>query len=145
MLRLAAIYIEGKALIWYQDMSESNLFNLWEGFANALLTRFGPSSYDDPMETIMRLKQYYIVENYKEKFEAISNILRGIFDHNKLSCSSSGLKDEIQLPVKMFNPPTLLEAFGLTKIQEEHVLTGRRNYRSSTVNFSISNTKKVGG
>jgi hypothetical protein len=95
MLRLAAIHMEGKALIWYQDMSESNLFTSWEGFANALLTRFAPSSYDDTMETLMSLKQYSTVEDYKGKFEAISNKLRGISDYKKLSCFLSGLKDKI--------------------------------------------------
>jgi hypothetical protein len=43
----------------------------------------------------------------------------------------------------MFNPTTLLEPFGLTKIQEEHVIMRRRNYRSSTMNFNSSNTQKI--
>jgi hypothetical protein len=110
---------------------------------NALLTKFGPSSYDDPIETLIRLKQYSAVEGYRGKFEAISNRLRGIYDHNKLSCFLSDLKYEIQLPVKMFNLTTLLEAFGLAKSQKEHVLTGRRNYRSSPLNYSTSNMQKV--
>lgn len=53
------------------------------------------------------------VEEYKESFYAISNRLSGISDYNKLSCFLSGLKDEIRLPMRMFNPPTLSAAYGL--------------------------------
>lgn len=48
----------------------------WEGFTQALLTRFGPSSYDDLIEALTRLKQVGIVEDYKSRFDAISNRLR---------------------------------------------------------------------
>jgi len=76
-------------------------------------------------------KQVFSVEEYKENFEAISNRLRGISDHNKLSCFLSGLKDEIRLPVRMFSPLNLLVAYGLAKVQEEHVMLGRRSYRKN--------------
>jgi hypothetical protein len=130
MLMLASIHMEGKALVWYQDMDMAGALPNWEVFTHALLERFGPTCYDDPMESLTRLKQVSSVEEYKESFEAISNRLRGISDYNKLSCFLSGLKDEIRLPVSMFNPPTLLAAYGLAKVQEEHVLLGRKSYRS---------------
>jgi hypothetical protein len=67
----------------------------WNVLAQALLERFGPSSYDDHKESLTRLKQITSVEEYKEKFEALSNKVRGIDDHNKPRCFLSGLKDEI--------------------------------------------------
>lgn len=63
-------------------MAESVFFSSWELFSKALLDRFGPSAYDDPMEALTRLKKTFSVEDFKEKFEAISNRLRGISDHN---------------------------------------------------------------
>jgi len=69
-----------------------------------------------------------------------SNRLRGISDHNKLSCFLSGLKDEIRLHVCMFNPPNLLVAYGLAKVQEEHAMLGMRSYR----NFTNSGFPKSG-
>jgi hypothetical protein len=60
-----------------------------------MLDRFGPSAYDDPMESLSRSKQLSSVEEYKERFEALSNRVRGIDDDNKLTCFLSGLKDEI--------------------------------------------------
>lgn len=44
-----------------------------------------------------------------------------LFEYYKLSCFLSGLKNEIRLIVKMFNPTDLLTAYGLAKIQEEKV------------------------
>ena len=69
---------------------------------------FGTTSYDDPMEALTRLR--------------LSNRIRGLSPQHKLSCFLSGPKDEVRLPVQMLNPPTLNEAFGLAKIQEEYLM-----------------------
>ena len=53
---------------------------------------------------------------YRGQFEALSNRVREFLDKHKLSCFLSGLKEEIRLPVKMFNPLNLNAAFGLAKI-----------------------------
>ena len=49
---------------------------------------------------------------------------------HKLSCFLSGLKDEICLPVRMLSPQSLNAAFGLAKIQEEYVMSCRRNMKN---------------
>jgi hypothetical protein len=87
------------------------------------------------MEALSKLKQIISVDDYKERFEALSNRVRGVDDHNKVSCFLGGLKDEIRLPLRMFKPQTLLTTYGLAKVQEEHVLTGRR-YRNVSGNFT---------
>lgn len=56
------------------------------------------------------------VEEYKSSFEGLSNRLRGLSEGYKLNCFLSGLKDDIRLPVRMFNPkirwqPTTLLRF----------------------------------
>jgi hypothetical protein len=143
-LILASIHMEGKALVWYQDMEMSSYLPNWTILAQALMQRFGPSAYDDPMESLARLRQLSSVDEYKERFKAFSNRVRGCDDMNKLSCFLGGLKEEIRLPVKMFNPPTLLIAYGLAKMQEEHVLSARR-FRSPNLNFPNSSVQKFGG
>jgi hypothetical protein len=143
-LQLASIHMKGKALFWYQDMDMYGFIPNWHILTQVMLERFGPSAYDDPMEALTRSKQTTSVEDYKERFEAISDRVRGIDDNNRLSCFLSGLKDEIRLPVRMFKPQSLLVAYGLAMVQEEHVLTGRR-YRGSNMNFSNSGSPKFGG
>jgi hypothetical protein len=75
-VRLASFYMEGDALIWFQDGEDSGLFPYWDAFVRELHIRFGPLAYDDPMEAMMRLKQTSIVAVYKTQFESLSNRLR---------------------------------------------------------------------
>jgi hypothetical protein len=141
-LLLASIHMEGKALVWFQDMELSGSLHNWHALTQALLERFGPSGYDDPMEALSKLKQTTIVDDYKERFEALSNRVRAVDDHNRVSCFLVGQTDDIRLPVRMFEPQTLLATYGLAKVQEEYVLTGRK-YRNASVNFA--NIPRSGG
>ena len=77
------------------------------------------TTYDDPMEMLTRLRQTTIMAMYKAQFEVLSNRIKGLSPAHKLSYFLNGLKDEKSLPVRMLNPQSLNEAFGLSKIQEE--------------------------
>ena len=96
------------------------MFCDWEALVQALHVRFATAAYDDPMETLTRLRQTNTVAVYKAQFEVLSNRIKGQSSSHKLSCFLSGLKDEIRLLVHMLNPQSLNEAFGLSKIQEEY-------------------------
>lgn len=99
----------------------------------ALQVRFGSSPYDDPIEALTRMKQVSIVTTYKTEFELLSNRIRGIFGKKKkLNCFLSGLKYEITMHLRMLNPPNLNDAFGLAKIQEQHVWSTRRSWRNGS-------------
>ena len=115
---MASYHMEGEALIWFQDAENSGLFTDWEAFVKTMHVRFGTTSYNDPMESLTRLKQTSSVVAYKGQFKAISNRVRSLSEPHKLNCFLSGFKDEVRLPVRMFSPKTLNEAFGLAKMQE---------------------------
>lgn len=117
----ASFHMEGKALIWFQDLEASDSITSWEGFIQALQTQFGPIAYEDPMEALTRLHHTTTVEHYKSHFELLSNKLRGLTEPYKLSCFSSGLHEDIRFMVRMLNPPILHVAFGLAKMQKENV------------------------
>ena len=53
---MESYHMEGEALIWFQDAENSSLFTDWEVFVKAVHVRFGATSYDDPMESLTRLK-----------------------------------------------------------------------------------------
>ena len=117
-LLMASFHVDGDALIWFQDSDEAGVFATSKGFVEALLIRSRSTAYEDPMESLTRLKQTTIVMVYKGQFEALSNRIKGLSDSHKLSCFLSGLKDEVRLPMKILNPKNLNEAFGLAKIQQ---------------------------
>ncbi|XP_023907750.1 uncharacterized protein LOC112019466 [Quercus suber] len=145
----ASYLMEGEALIWFQDAENSGLFSDWEAFVKAVHVRFGATSYDDPMESLTRLKQASSVIAYGGQFEAISNRVRSLSEPHKLSCFLSGLKDEVRLPVRMLGPKNLNEAFGLAKMQEEYLWSCRRSSKiphdgsrpSISISTSDSRTK----
>ena len=64
-LMLASFHMEREALIWFQDSEEVGLFVDWESLIQALHIRFGATTYDDPMETLIRLRQTALVSLYK--------------------------------------------------------------------------------
>ena len=129
-LMLASFHMEGEALIWFQESEETEVFCDWEFLVQALHVRFGTTADDNPMETLTRLRQTTTMAMYKAQFEVLSNRIKGLSSSHKPSCFLSGLKDEIRLPVRMLNPQTLNEAFGLSKIQEEYNWSCKRSFKS---------------
>ncbi|KAG2696289.1 hypothetical protein I3760_07G052400 [Carya illinoinensis] len=122
-LRLVALHMEGKALVWFQDLEESGTLNTWEAFVKALLMRFGPTTYDDPMEQLAKLSQKGTVDDYKTDFEALSNRLH-----------------DIRVSVKMFSPTDLLTAYGLAKMQEEKIFLRKKgSYRNFSTHSASQN------
>jgi len=83
------------------------------------------------MDALTRLRQTSNVISYKGQFEALFNRIRDLSKNHKLSYFLSGLRDEIRLLIKMLNPKTLNEAFGLAKIQEKYVISSKKFLKSS--------------
>jgi hypothetical protein len=64
-------------------------------------------------------------------------------DPHKLSCFLGGLRDDIRLPVRMFNPKTLNDAYSLAKIQKECLAINIKSGKS--VWYSSKNQGLGGG
>ena len=103
-LMVASFHMEGEALIWFQESEEIRVFCDWESLGQVMHVRFGITAYDDPMETLTRLRQTTTVAMYKAQFEVLSNRIKGLSSPHKLICFLSGLKDEIRLLACMLNP-----------------------------------------
>uniref|UniRef100_A0A2N9FSP7 Ty3 transposon capsid-like protein domain-containing protein n=1 Tax=Fagus sylvatica TaxID=28930 RepID=A0A2N9FSP7_FAGSY len=103
----ASYHLDDDALIWFQSCEHD--LGCWDNFARAIQLRFGPPSYDDPMELLIKLKHVNSIEEYKGLFESLSNRIRNLSSMHKLSCFMSGLKDEVRLAIKMQGPRTLGE------------------------------------
>jgi hypothetical protein len=126
---MASFHLEGVALTWFQDAEGMPQVNKWDAFCWSCVTRLEPTTYDDPMEAMMRLKQTSNVAVYKAKLEVLSNRLRNLTPGYKLSCFLSGLNEEIRLPVRLLAPTNLLQAFALAKIQEEYVTIAKKTFK----------------
>jgi hypothetical protein len=125
----ASYHLDDDALIWFQSCEHD--LGCWDNFARAIQLRFGPPSYNDPMELLIKLKHVNSIEEYKGLFESLSNRIRNLSSMHKLSCFMSGLKDEVRLAIKMQGPRTLGEAYALAKIQEQYQANVKRSTRPS--------------
>ena len=88
-------------------------------FTQQLLVHFGPSDYEDFTRALTKLRQITIIKEYHNKFEKLANHNEGLDDAFFTSCFISGLKEEIRLEVKMFNPKTMMDAIALAKLTED--------------------------
>ena len=77
--------MEEKALICFQEAKKASQFTSWEAFMRSLHVRFGTSAYDDPMETLTRLRKVGSVAVYKGQFEALSNRIKELSEKHKMS------------------------------------------------------------
>jgi hypothetical protein len=66
-----------------------------------------------------------MLEDYKSQFEVLANRVYGLLENHKLSFYLGGLEDDIWLPVRIFHPKNLTDAYSQAKTQEELILTTR--------------------
>lgn len=91
----------------------------WEEFTKALLYRFGPTDYDDPLEALSRLRQMTIVNAYQETFEKLSYKIDDLLEKILVGCFITGLKDNIWLDVRVKQPKTLSKTISVAHLIEE--------------------------
>jgi hypothetical protein len=118
-LSISAFHMDGKALVWIQELKAGSEVTSWTEFVRAIQIRFGRGPDDDAMVTLSKLQQKGSLDDYKNQFDLLALKVHRLPDEHKLSYFLGGLKNEIRLPVRMFNPKTLVEAYSLASIQEE--------------------------
>jgi len=73
-VKVAAIHLSGKALLWHQFFMKSKAVSewpLWAEYKIAISMRFGAKSFDDPLAELMKLRQNGSVEQYQEHFDSL--------------------------------------------------------------------------
>ncbi|XP_071913952.1 uncharacterized protein [Coffea arabica] len=128
-VRIAAMHLEDKALQWHQVFMKARISRdppSWEEYVRALGARFGDCLYDDPMGDLKSLKQTRTVKEYQDSFEELLNRV-ALPEQYAVSCFIRGLREEIQLSVRMFMPRDLQHAVGLAKIEEAKILNAWKN------------------
>nr|CAD1838558.1 unnamed protein product [Ananas comosus var. bracteatus] len=102
-----------------QELRERQHMDIEElgGVHISLSARFGSDLFDDPMAELKGLRQIGSVLEYQDKFDALLNRVE-LSEEYAVNCFISGLKDEIQVPIRMFQPRTLQRALSLAKLQE---------------------------
>lgn len=159
-VRVAAVHLEGKAMQWhrgFESLHGEMAFASWPCYASALAARFGAQAFEDPLSDIRNLKQTGTLHDYMDVFDELYP-RAGIREDQALSFFLSGLIDELQMPVRMFRPKRLAEAYSLAKLQEltvrasglkskgaqSHVQTHNSHYSNSKPMAVTATTKPAG-
>ncbi|XP_042032325.1 uncharacterized protein LOC121779040 [Salvia splendens] len=119
-VKVAAIHMEGKALQWHRGFltlhgDEASVD--WRYYISCVAARFGAHAFEDPLADLRNLKQKGTLHSYMDTFDELYPRV-GIREDQALSFFLSGLIDELQMPVRMFRPKSLAEAYSLAKLQD---------------------------
>ncbi|KAL6566283.1 hypothetical protein OROGR_001898 [Orobanche gracilis] len=115
----------GTALGWYHWMENNEQITTWDNFVRDLLLRFGPSSYDNMQATLFKLRQMGSVLEYQQRFETISNLVKGLSTEALLNCFISGLKPDLRAELAILKPTTVSQAIDLAKLVETKLSDNR--------------------
>ena len=117
-INIVALHLKGAALHWHKSYLEiRGRMPNWKEYVGALRGRFGIFAYEDPMAELKRLKQTDTLQEYVKSFEGLLDRAQ-LSGSQALSCFLAGLKHELEVVVRMFNPKNLQDAFALAKLQD---------------------------
>lgn len=80
-------------------MFSNGFITSWQGFLQALESRFAPTFYDDPKGALFKLVQRGSVNDYLTEFERLANRVVGLPPPFLLSFFISGLNLELRREV----------------------------------------------
>nr|CAD1838726.1 unnamed protein product [Ananas comosus var. bracteatus] len=89
------------------------------------------------MAELKNLKQIRTIQEYVDSFDALLNRV-ALSEEYTINCFLSGLKEEIQLPMRMFAPTTLQKALSLARLQESTIESNNKRNRNIRPNSSYS-------
>ncbi|PKI41783.1 hypothetical protein CRG98_037818 [Punica granatum] len=122
----AALEEQDKAMVELKTHTSSRIDQLAEMIGgltlqqNKLMAQL-QSGYEDPIADLKNFKQGGSVQDYMTEFDALLNKV-SVTETDALSHFLGGLRTEIQLPIRMFHPTSLSQAYSLAKLQESTLL-----------------------
>lgn len=118
-LTVAAFYMSGEALQWYQWLHATHQLTTWEQFSMDLENHFGPSHYVNHEALLFKIQQHHSVIEYRSRFETLSTRTRGLTPTNLLNCFISSLKEHIRKELYLLKRTTLGEAINMAQLVED--------------------------
>ena len=100
---------------------------------------FGESQLTDHKEELFKLKQGGSVADYLNEFDQLSTRVSGLSESSLISYFVGGLREDIWLNAKCFQPANLAMTISLAKLHESRVEAKKKlqgsggMYRSGTV------------
>nr|GFA80069.1 hypothetical protein [Tanacetum cinerariifolium] len=128
-LMLVSMHLFGNALNWHKKFLKKNGDDVtWQKYKEEIKERFDLVN-EDPMVELKNLKQVGTVQAYKDLFESLPNKVDQL-EAYAIKLFIGGLKDEIRLAVRMFNPNKVTNAYCLAKMEDATLAIPKNMYTS---------------
>lgn len=127
-VKLASIHLEDKALHWFKSyigIREKGKALQRSKFVEALVARFGDQLFEDPIAELKKLQQVSSLQTYLEEFD-LKLCETNLSEAQAISYFLGGLREEVEIAVRVLKPTSLKEAYALAKVQD--VLWSKNNY-----------------
>ncbi|CAJ2678816.1 unnamed protein product [Trifolium pratense] len=122
-LTISSVHLDKDVVPWYQMMQQSRPFTSWVEFTRALELDIGPSIYECPRATLLKLTQTGTVAEYYLQFTSLANRVYGLSNDALIDCFISGLNAEIRRDVIVHTPISIVKAVSLAKTQSVETTT----------------------
>ncbi|KAD4586659.1 hypothetical protein E3N88_24260 [Mikania micrantha] len=121
-LLISSFYFDDAAADWYDWVNRHSQIPTWKAFTEAIVIRFREKSLEQPEGLLAKLQQTSTVEEYRQRFEEISNRTTVPLPPEFLiSCYISGLRLDIKQSVLIHKPTTLEEAMEKSQLHENRI------------------------
>ncbi|KAF3789255.1 hypothetical protein EJ110_NYTH18959 [Nymphaea thermarum] len=127
-LQTSVLHFDGEARRWYRWLKHNELVNDWEEFKDALLLRFGESTYVDYDIELRNLKQTSSVQEYQARFENLASMVEWT-PKFLIAAFIGGLKEEIQIDIRAEKNEILRKYFARARAIEDRQRKKQALYR----------------
>ncbi|GJT79233.1 gypsy/ty3 retroelement polyprotein [Tanacetum coccineum] len=119
-VNLISIHLHDIALMWHRQFVRIMGENLgWAMYRQVILQRFG-LAYDDPLAEIKKIKHVKSVQDYIDEYDKLLRRVE-LSEEKIISFFMAGLKNDVEVAMRMFNQRSLAELYGLAKLQEANL------------------------
>ena len=129
-VQLAFFHLDGIALQWHRLLNKFRGPLTWSEFVKAVLLHFEPTEYEDPSESLTRLRQTTTVATYQEAFERLSHQVDDLPESFLIGCFVTDLRDDVRIDVKIKQPHTLADAIEVARLIEERNLLQKKKKKN---------------
>ncbi|KAJ0430223.1 putative nucleotidyltransferase, Ribonuclease H [Helianthus annuus] len=120
-ITISSFYFDGDAADWFDWFDKNFPRTSWPDFLNTLVHRFKSRDLESPEGQLAKLQQSSTVDDYRHRFEEISNRSMVLPAPFLVSCFISGLRADIKQSVLIHRPATLEDAMDLAQLHERRI------------------------
>ncbi|KAJ9547857.1 hypothetical protein OSB04_020400 [Centaurea solstitialis] len=120
-VKLAKLSMEGATIHWFNLLWETTENLTWMKFKQALIERYGGRQSVNPFEELKDLHQSRSVDDYITEFEYVSSQVSRLPEEQYLGYFLGGLRSEIRVKVRTFNPLNRIQAMKIARDVESEL------------------------